>query len=211
VHGGKKLECLRNDLAFDVLWVNVPLMKQFGYTVPTTWQQWQTIGRERGCEPPGLYHRRARDSYSDAVYLQAAQCHLNDVVAAVQLLSTRTTQTASTCRPAQPVGERPAQCRPAPRVRVHLREDVRRQGAHDVGPAWYSPRSSRGRVPSSTLPAGTYGANPPLTWREQAGSGPATWAAACGSWSSHLKGAQLKPRETCGRLATSKSVRKTCR
>ena len=43
---GKQLECLRNDLAFDVLWVNVPLMKQFGYTVPTTWQQWQSDRRE---------------------------------------------------------------------------------------------------------------------------------------------------------------------
>jgi multiple sugar transport system substrate-binding protein len=28
---GNKLECLRNDLAFDVLWVDAPLMKQFGY------------------------------------------------------------------------------------------------------------------------------------------------------------------------------------
>ena len=36
---GGKLECLRNDLAFDVLWANVPLMKKWGYSVPQTWQQ----------------------------------------------------------------------------------------------------------------------------------------------------------------------------
>ena len=58
---GGKLECLRNDLAFDVLWVNVPLMKQFGYTVPTTWQQWQAIGEDVAKNHPGYVigsHRR---------------------------------------------------------------------------------------------------------------------------------------------------------
>ena len=57
---GKKLECLRNDLAFDVLWVNVPLMKQFGYTVPTTWQQWQAIGENVAANHPGYIIGTAR-------------------------------------------------------------------------------------------------------------------------------------------------------
>ena len=77
---GGKLECLRNDLAFDVLWVNVPLMKQFGYTIPTTWQQWQAIGESVATSHPGYIIGTLGNSYDDAVYLQAAQCHMNDLV-----------------------------------------------------------------------------------------------------------------------------------
>lgn len=77
---GTKLECLRNDLAFDVLWVNVPLMKQFGYTIPTTWQQWQSIGESVAANHPGYIIGTLGNSYDDAVYLQAAQCHMNDLI-----------------------------------------------------------------------------------------------------------------------------------
>ena len=66
---GKSLECLRNDMPFDVLWVNVPLMKQFGYTVPTTWQQWQTIGEDVAKNHPGYIIGELGVSYYDAIYL----------------------------------------------------------------------------------------------------------------------------------------------
>jgi hypothetical protein len=78
---GKKLECLRNDLGFDVLWVNVPLMKQFGYTIPTTWQQWQAIGEDVAKHHPGYIIGEQGVPWDEDIYLQPAQCHLNDVVA----------------------------------------------------------------------------------------------------------------------------------
>jgi len=41
-------------------------MKQFGYTVPTTWQQWQTIGESVAANHPGYIIGALGDSYSDA-------------------------------------------------------------------------------------------------------------------------------------------------
>ena len=83
---GNKLECLRNDLAFDVLWVNVPLMKQWGYAVPTTWQQWQAIGLDVAKNHPGYVIGSIGDSFDDSIYLQAAQCPINDELSQYTLL-----------------------------------------------------------------------------------------------------------------------------
>jgi ABC-type glycerol-3-phosphate transport system substrate-binding protein len=71
---GGKLLCLRNDLAFDVLWYNTGLMKQFGYSVPTTWEQWQALGEKVAQQHPGYIVGTLGNSYDDTIYLQAAQC-----------------------------------------------------------------------------------------------------------------------------------------
>jgi multiple sugar transport system substrate-binding protein len=47
------LVCLRNDLAQNVLWYNKPLMDQFGYDVPTTWEEYQALGDKVAAEHPG--------------------------------------------------------------------------------------------------------------------------------------------------------------
>jgi len=49
----KKLLCLRNDLAPNVLWYNKPLMDQFGYSVPTTWDEFQALSDKVAAEHPG--------------------------------------------------------------------------------------------------------------------------------------------------------------
>lgn len=48
-----KLICLRNDLAQNVLWYNKNLMKQFGYSVPTTWEEYRALGEKLATEHPG--------------------------------------------------------------------------------------------------------------------------------------------------------------
>jgi len=68
------LYCLRNDLAQDVTWYNATLMKQFGYSVPTTWQQYQALGEEVAKQHPGYIIGEAGDSFDDTVYLQANRC-----------------------------------------------------------------------------------------------------------------------------------------
>ena len=40
------LVCLQDNLAQEVLYVNKKLMTQFGYKVPTTWQQWAALGKK---------------------------------------------------------------------------------------------------------------------------------------------------------------------
>jgi hypothetical protein len=203
---GKKLECLRNDLAFDVLWVNVPLMKQFGYTVPTTWQQWQTIGESVAANHPGYIIGALGDSYSDAVYLQAAQCHLNDVVAAYSLLSNpndpNCVNMADLLNPLEKDGSVPAS---ANEFGSTFAKTYDGKVLMDVGPAWYSTAIFEGKGSVLNAPAGTYGAYPPLTW---AGSKQAwTGDVGGGLWilSSHLKGAQLQAAaNVLVGLATSK-------
>jgi len=48
-----KLYCLRNDLAQNMLWYNTKLLQQFGYTVPTTWEDYQALGLKVAKEHPG--------------------------------------------------------------------------------------------------------------------------------------------------------------
>ncbi len=47
------LYCLQNDLAQDVMWYNKPLLAQFGYTLPTTWADYQALGTKLAQEHPG--------------------------------------------------------------------------------------------------------------------------------------------------------------
>lgn len=48
-----KLYCLKNDLAQSVLWYNKTLMDQFGYKVPTTWDEYAALGSQVAKEHPG--------------------------------------------------------------------------------------------------------------------------------------------------------------
>jgi len=77
-----KVYCLRNDLAQNVLWYNSALMTQFGYTVPTTWQQWQALGEEVATQHPGYIVGGIGDGWDDNIYLWPSECHVNDVVKA---------------------------------------------------------------------------------------------------------------------------------
>jgi len=191
---GKKLECLRNDMAFDVLWVNVPLMKQFGYTVPTTWQQWQAIGEDVAKNHPGYIIGELGDSYDDAIYLQAAQCHLNDVVAAYSLVSNpddpNCVNMAKLLDPLLKDGTVPAV-----NGNVFGSTFAKTWGGKvlmTVGPAWYSTAIFEGKGSVLDAPKGTYAAYPPLAW---AGAKQAyTGDVGGGLWilSSHLSGSQLQ-------------------
>jgi ABC-type glycerol-3-phosphate transport system substrate-binding protein len=71
--------CLRNDLAPVVLWYNAPLMKQFGYQVPTTWAQYEQIGEEVATQHPGYIVGSAGDTFTPEIYLWASQCQANDI------------------------------------------------------------------------------------------------------------------------------------
>ena len=42
--------CVQDNLAQVVLWVNKKLMDRFGYTVPTTWQEWAALGQKVATE-----------------------------------------------------------------------------------------------------------------------------------------------------------------
>lgn len=75
-----KLYCLRNDVAENVLWYNAKLMKQFGYKVPTTWEQYQQLGLRVGKEHPGYIIGDFGSSFGLYEYLWASGCPVTQVV-----------------------------------------------------------------------------------------------------------------------------------
>jgi ABC-type glycerol-3-phosphate transport system substrate-binding protein len=71
--------CLRNDLAPVVLWYDAPLMKKWGYQVPTTWAQYEQIGEDVAAHHPGYLVGAAGDSFAPEIYMWASQCQANDI------------------------------------------------------------------------------------------------------------------------------------
>jgi ABC-type glycerol-3-phosphate transport system substrate-binding protein len=74
-----KLYCVQDNLAQVVLWVNQKKMDEFGYTVPTTWQEWAALGEKVAAEHPGYIVGNIGDSYSHWIYLWGNQCPLQQL------------------------------------------------------------------------------------------------------------------------------------
>ncbi len=75
------LYCLRNDLAQTVLWYNAPLLHQWGYTVPTTWPEYEALGNQVAAQHPGYLVGTAGDVFTPEIYLWASQCGANQITA----------------------------------------------------------------------------------------------------------------------------------
>jgi ABC-type glycerol-3-phosphate transport system substrate-binding protein len=71
--------CVQDNLAQVVLWVNKKLMDEFGYKVPTTWQQWAEIGKKAAAEHPGYIVGNVGDSFGHWIYLWGNQCPLEQL------------------------------------------------------------------------------------------------------------------------------------
>ena len=71
--------CLRNDLSQTVLWYDAALMKQWGYQVPATWEQYQALGEKVATEHPGYLMGAAGDTFTPEVYLWASKCGANQI------------------------------------------------------------------------------------------------------------------------------------
>jgi ABC-type glycerol-3-phosphate transport system substrate-binding protein len=66
--------CLRNDIAQVVLWYNKTLMTEWGYQVPTTWEQYQALGEKVATEHPGYLVGAVGDTNSQESYFWSSQC-----------------------------------------------------------------------------------------------------------------------------------------
>ena len=55
-------------------------MKQFGYSVPKTWQQWAVLGKKVAKQHPGYIIGTVGDSYGHWLYLWANKCPIEQVV-----------------------------------------------------------------------------------------------------------------------------------
>jgi ABC-type glycerol-3-phosphate transport system substrate-binding protein len=75
-----KYQCLRNDAAPDVFWYNATLFKQWGYTVPTTWAQYESLAVKIATDHPGYISGFTGDAYAPNRYLWASDCPTNVAV-----------------------------------------------------------------------------------------------------------------------------------
>ncbi|MGO2748800.1 MAG: ABC transporter substrate-binding protein [Pseudoclavibacter sp.] len=64
---------LRNDLAQVVTYYNQPLLDQFGYDVPTTWEEYGALGDKLAAEHPGYILGSVGDAFMPYVYYQGTQ------------------------------------------------------------------------------------------------------------------------------------------
>ena len=78
---------LRNDLAPTVTWYDQSLMDEFGYTVPTTWEEYQALGEKVAAEHPGYIVGGVGDAFAEEIYFWGAKAPVNTVVDANTLSS----------------------------------------------------------------------------------------------------------------------------
>jgi len=71
---GEKILCVRNDLAQYVLYYNKPMMDQFGYQVPATWEEYQALSDKVATEHPGYLLGTLGDGWSWLAYFDASSC-----------------------------------------------------------------------------------------------------------------------------------------
>lgn len=163
-----KLYCLRNDIAQNVLWYNRKLMAQFGYQVPTTWEQFEQLGLEVARQHPGYVVGTAGDAYTPETYYWPSRCPVNSQVGSdlnkVEInlqspLCTRVTSMLDSLLKAGSLSTQPA-----------LGPGFTKQyGSTDkvlmiVGPSWYGETLFD---QSYHVPKGEIAAAPPLRWADE--------------------------------------------
>lgn len=74
-----EIYCLVNDISQVVLWYNAPLMAEFGYSVPATWEEYAALGERLATEHPGYVIGSAGDSFLWHSFFKASGCPVQDV------------------------------------------------------------------------------------------------------------------------------------
>lgn len=158
--------CVQDNLAQVVLWVNKKLMDQFGYTVPTTWQQWAALGQKVATQHPGYIVGNIGDSFSHWIYLWGDQCPLQQLQGSQLLINatdSHCTRMASLLDPLIKGGALPP-------LSVFTPDFAKKYGgANDKvlmmpGPSWYATSLFRDTL---HIPAGQITAATPLQWENE--------------------------------------------
>ncbi|HEY8987234.1 MAG TPA: extracellular solute-binding protein [Streptomyces sp.] len=183
------LYCLRNDLSQVVLWYDAPLMKKFGYTVPTTWEEYQALGEKVAKEHPGYLVGDAGDSFTPEIYLWAGKCGANHITGP-KAVSVNTTSEA--CTKMAKLMDVLIQNKSLSISGVFSTDFAKNKAGKILmmpGPAWYG-----GAVFKSTLKvaAGRIAVAPVPQWKGE--TSPSTGNVGGGTWllsqhSAHLKAA----------------------
>jgi multiple sugar transport system substrate-binding protein len=180
-----KLYCLRNDLAQNVLYYNKTLLDKFGYSVPTTWEQYQALGEKVAQEHPGYIIGTAGDPWTPEIYMWASKCQANDITGAKTVtVNTETTE----CKRAASMLDTLIADKSVPNVSVFTPEFIKQYSGKVLmmpGPSWYAGAIFANKD-SLNVPAGQLGVAAPLAWQ---GESAVTGDVGGGTWfvSSHSK------------------------
>jgi ABC-type glycerol-3-phosphate transport system substrate-binding protein len=180
-----KVYCLRNDLAQVVLWYNKTLLDQFGYAVPTTWEEYQALGEKVASEHPGYIVGTVGDPFAPEIYFWSSKCEANDITGPTSLtVNTDTVQ----CKRMASLLDTLIKDGSVPNVSVFTPEFVQKYTNKVLlmpGPAWYA-GAIFNNPQSLNVPKGQLGAAAPLPWK---GEEPVTGNVGGGTWfvSSHSK------------------------
>jgi multiple sugar transport system substrate-binding protein len=180
-----KVYCLRNDLAQTVLWYDKTLMDQFGYSLPTTWEEYEALSQKVAADHPGYIVGEVGDTWTPEVYFWASKCQANDITgvkaATVDLSSNE-------CKRAASLLDTTIKNGTTPNVSVFTPEFLQKYTGKVLmipGPAWYA-GAIFNNPQSLNVPAGELGVAAPLAWK---GEDAVTGNVGGGTWfvSSHSK------------------------
>jgi ABC-type glycerol-3-phosphate transport system substrate-binding protein len=181
-----RLVCLQDNLAQEVLYVNKKLMGQFGYQVPTTWQQWAALGAKVAKQHPGYIIGTLGDSYGHWLYLWPDQCPISQVVAPKTV---RINSADSHCTRMAKLLDPLIANKSVATVTIFSPDFAKAYGGADdkillmPGPTWYAKDIFGGTL---KVPAGEMTAAMPLRWNNEP---PTTGQVGGGPWvvSKHTK------------------------
>ena len=158
--------CVQDNLAQVVLWVNQKLMDEFGYTVPTTWQEWAALGEKVAKEHPGYIVGNVGDSFGHWIYLWGGQCPLEQFQGDKLLINSTDEHCTRMAGLLDPLIESGA----TPPLSVFTPDFAQAYGGDDdkvllmPGPAWYAQALFDQTL---HIPAGQMTAAMPLQWEDE--------------------------------------------
>ena len=156
--------CLRNDLAQNVLWYNKTLMDQFGYTVPTTWEDYQALAVKVAKDHPGYILGTAGDAWTPEMYMWGSECPANNVTGATTI---KVDTSDPNCVRAAKMIDTMVANKTMSMLSLFGPDFVKQQGAKVLmlpGPSWYGGAVFQGTIKT---PKGQIAVAPALHWADQ--------------------------------------------
>ena len=193
-----ELLCLRSDVAPNVLWYNATLMDEFGYEVPTTWEEYLEVGLQVAEEHPGYVVGACGDSQCHNAYFWPSQCpahqDLGDNTLYINYLDDKCVRAANLLDQLIAAGSiMPAK---GPFSAEFIEKAQANQLLMFVGASWYGEHVFGGKEDSLYYQTSEnqLGVAPPLKWADE----DVNWTGAQGgsSWamSRHTKNPKLAAR-----------------
>jgi ABC-type glycerol-3-phosphate transport system substrate-binding protein len=180
-----KLYCLQNDLAQGVLWYNKPLMDQFGYSVPTTWDQFKQLGEKVAAEHPGYVLGAAGDVNIWYDYLWSSGCPLADVKSSTQVhINTSDKACTRVADTIDPLLQNGSVSRLSPFDPKMIKTAQDGKLLMTIGPSWFGEYVLHAKT-SYNLPDGEIAAAPMPTWQGATANYSGAWGGGIYIVSSH--------------------------